>query len=72
MELHVRDRGPGMTPEQQARAFDRFWRAPSSRSGGSGLGLAIVLKLVEADHGEVELLTPPGGGTDVVVRLRPA
>jgi signal transduction histidine kinase len=72
VELHVLDRGPGMTPEQQVRAFDRFWRAPASRSGGSGLGLAIVRKLVEADQGEVELITPPDGGTDVVVRLRPA
>jgi signal transduction histidine kinase len=72
VELHVRDRGPGMTPEQQARAFDRFWRAPTSRSGGSGLGLAIVRKLVEADHGEVEISSPADGGSDVVVRLRPA
>jgi signal transduction histidine kinase len=72
VELHVRDEGPGMTPEERARAFDRFWRAPSSAAGGSGLGLAIVRKLVEADQGEVELVTAPGHGTEAVVRLRPA
>jgi signal transduction histidine kinase len=66
VELHVRDQGPGMTPEQRARAFDRFWRAGSG-PGGSGLGL--VRKLVEADAGEVELVAQPGGGTDAVVRL---
>lgn len=70
-EMHVRDEGPGMTSEQRARAFDRFWRAGSGH-GGSGLGLAIVRRLVEADEGEVELADAPGGGLDAVVRLRSA
>jgi signal transduction histidine kinase len=70
-ELRVRDAGPGMTPDQRARAFDRFWRAGSG-AGGSGLGLAIVKRLVEADGGTVELADAPGGGLDVVVRLRGA
>ena len=68
-ELHVRDEGPGLTAEQRARAFDRFWRAGSGH-GGSGLGLAIVKRLVEADGGEVELAAAAGGGLDAVVRLR--
>ena len=71
VELHVRDEGPGLSPEQRARAFDRFWRAGTA-GGGSGLGLAIVRKLVEADGGEVELLDSPAGGVDAVVRLRGA
>jgi signal transduction histidine kinase len=70
VELHVRDEGPGMTEEQRARAFDRFWRAGTGPRG-SGLGLAIVRRLVEADGGNVELAAAPGGGTDAVVRLRP-
>ncbi|HVM57747.1 MAG TPA: ATP-binding protein [Gaiellaceae bacterium] len=69
VELHVTDEGPGMTPEQRARAFDRFWRAGPG-PGGSGLGLAIVRRLVEADEGRVELADAPGGGLDAVVRLR--
>ncbi len=71
VELHVVDHGPGMTAEQRARAFDRFWRVGSG-GGGSGLGLAIVRRLVAADEGEVELGEAPGGGVDAVVRLRPA
>jgi signal transduction histidine kinase len=71
VELRVRDAGPGLTAEQRARAFDRFWRAGSG-PGGSGLGLAIVRKLVEADDGQVELAPAPGGGTDALVRLRRA
>lgn len=70
LELHVRDHGPGMTDEQRARAFDRFWRATPAGEG-SGLGLAIVRKLVEADEGEIELAAVPGGGLDAIVRLRP-
>jgi signal transduction histidine kinase len=71
VELHVIDQGRGMTPEQRARAFDRFWREGSSvgQLGGSGLGLAIVQKLVHADGGSVALLAAPDGGVDAVVRL---
>jgi signal transduction histidine kinase len=71
VELHFRDDGPGLTPEQRERAFDRFWRAGSG-AGGSGLGLAIVKRLVAADEGEVELREASSGGVDAVVRLRPA
>jgi signal transduction histidine kinase len=67
VELRVADQGPGMTAEQRARAFDRFWRASP---GGSGLGLAIVRRLVDADGGEVELAEAPGGGLEAIVRLR--
>jgi signal transduction histidine kinase len=71
VELHLRDEGPGLTPDQRERAFDRFWRAGSG-GDGSGLGLAIVRQLVAADEGEVELRDASGGGVDAVVRLRPA
>ncbi len=69
--LEVRDAGPGMTLEQQARAFDRFWRAdPSCKDrGGSGLGLAIVRRLVTADGGTVSLGPAAEGGLAVSVRL---
>jgi len=68
VELHVVDEGPGLTPEQRERAFDRFWRGDSSE-GGSGLGLAIVARLVAADGGEVELRAAAPHGIDAVVRL---
>ncbi len=69
--LEVRDAGPGMSPEQQARAFDRFWRADPARKdrGGSGLGLAIVRRLVTADGGTVSLGIAPEGGLAVTLRL---
>lgn len=63
--LHVRDQGPGMTADDRALAFDRFW----SKAGGSGLGLPIVKRLVEVDGGTVELDSAVGGGLDVVLHL---
>ena len=68
-EVSVTDAGPGMAPEDRARAFDRFWRGREDRPG-SGLGLAIVKSLVEADEGTVRLEEPSGGGLRAVVALR--
>jgi len=66
--LHVRDEGDGMTEEELARAFDRFW----SKAHGSGLGLPIARRLLAADGGEIELSCGPEHGLDVVLRLRRA
>lgn len=70
VELIVRDNGPGMSDEQRAHAFDRFWRASSRRTelSGSGLGLSIARKLVLADQGTITLAASPSGGLDVVLR----
>ena len=60
-----------LSPEERARAFDRFWRADEARAGlgGSGLGLSIVEKLVRADGGSVALLDAPGHGLDAAITL---
>jgi two-component system, OmpR family, sensor kinase len=68
IELRVSDQGPGLSQENKARAFDRFWRGRES-AGGSGLGLAIVRRLVERDGGSVELSDAPDGGLEVIVRM---
>ncbi len=70
VEIRVRDEGPGMSPEDRSRAFDRFWRGRPGE--GSGLGLAIVRRLVETDGGSVELVDAPPHGLEAVVRLRPS
>jgi signal transduction histidine kinase len=55
--LSVQDTGEGLSAEQQASVFDRFYRGDKSRSresGGTGLGLAIVKAIVEAHGGRAE------------------
>ena len=65
-ELHVLDRGPGLSEEARIHAFDRFWT--SGKGHGSGLGLAIARRLVELDGGTIELRDRAGGGLHAVVR----
>jgi two-component system OmpR family sensor kinase len=69
--LTVADDGPGLTPAQAARAFDRFWRgAPDrGRPGGSGLGLAIVDAVARAHGGTARIEDAPQGGLSVTVRI---
>lgn len=72
VELSVADQGPGIPPEDQARVFERFWRADPARvrsRGGTGLGLAIVASLVQAHGGSVSLASQPGHGATFTVRL---
>jgi signal transduction histidine kinase len=70
--IAVADEGPGISPEDQAHVFDRFWRADKARSradGGTGLGLAIVRQIVESHGGEVRLHSKVGVGSSFVVWL---
>ncbi|MEH0935539.1 sensor histidine kinase [Micromonospora psammae] len=73
--VEVSDTGPGLSPEQAERVFERFYRADAARTrraGGitsTGLGLAIVAALVAAHHGTVGVAETPGGGATFQVRL---
>ncbi|PBC78514.1 two-component system OmpR family sensor kinase [Streptomyces sp. TLI_235] len=71
--LEVADRGPGLTGDQAALVFERFYRVDASRSrregGGAGLGLAIASALVGAHGGTLTLDTAPGAGAAFRVLL---
>jgi two-component system sensor histidine kinase MprB len=69
-ELTVRDRGPGIAPDDREQVFDRFFRADSARGRpGSGLGLAIVRQVAETHGGSVVAEAADGGGTLLRLRL---
>ncbi|ARJ25328.1 HAMP domain-containing sensor histidine kinase (plasmid) [Bacillus mycoides] len=56
VQFILRDEGEGITPNDQLRVFERFFRTDQSRSsqsGGSGLGLAITKSLIEMHSGEI-------------------
>jgi signal transduction histidine kinase len=70
--IAVADEGPGISPEDQAHVFDRFWRADRGRArtdGGTGLGLAIVRQIVESHGGQIRLQSKVGVGSSFVIWL---
>ena len=72
VQIEVSDTGIGISPEQQARVFERFYRVDKARSrdeGGTGLGLAIVKHLTQAFDGQVELESQIGKGSTFRVFL---
>jgi len=68
--LVVRDHGIGIDPAEQARIFDRFERAVSTRHyGGLGLGLYVSRRIVEAHGGTIRVASRPGDGATFTVEL---
>jgi two-component system OmpR family sensor kinase len=71
-QITVADNGPGMTSEQAARVFERFYRTDTARNrarGGTGLGLSIAASLAAAHGGDITVDTLPGRGAAFRVTL---
>ncbi len=69
--VEVTDRGVGIPPAEQARIFERFYRAPGASSrDGFGLGLPIVRELVNGHGGRVDVASAPGVGSTFRVTLQ--
>lgn len=70
--LTVEDTGIGMSEEDRAHVFERFYRADSSRTrktGGAGIGLSISKAIVKAHNGTINCESSPGEGSSFVVKL---
>lgn len=64
--LAVRDQGCGISDEDKAKVFDRFYRVEKARSrsqGGLGLGLSLAQTIVQQHHGEIKVLDNKPRGT---------
>ncbi|WP_240789995.1 HAMP domain-containing sensor histidine kinase [Roseomonas sp. HF4] len=71
VEIVVEDTGPGLSPEDRARAGERFFRADSSRATpGSGLGLSLVLAVARLHGGDLTL-EDAAPGLRAALRLGP-
>jgi signal transduction histidine kinase len=69
--LRISDHGIGMSKEQLARVFERFYRADTSgKIPGTGLGMSIVKEIVELHGGHIELASKVGAGTTVTIWLQ--
>jgi len=68
VQIHVRDTGRGLSPEECRRAFEPYWQ--QERGDGLGLGLLIARRLVELHGGVLSVTSPgPGRGSDFAVSL---
>jgi two-component system, OmpR family, sensor histidine kinase BaeS len=69
--VRVTDTGIGIPPEDLPHVTERFWRGRRSAdmAAGTGIGLTIVAELVRAQHGELEISSEPGEGTQVTVTI---
>ena len=69
--IRVRDSGPGIAPEEQARVFAPFYRGVAGRRfpQGLGLGLSIAHDLISAHNGRIELQSAPGQGSSFTIWL---
>lgn len=66
----IRDSGIGMTPQQCAHIFDRFYQADAAHSGeGNGLGLPLVKRILDVLGGTVRVESVPDEGTTFTVTL---
>lgn len=72
LEVVFKDNGIGLTPKQQEKAFERFYRGDPARTKeieGSGLGLSIAIRIVELHHGEMRIESKEGEGTAFITIL---
>ena len=72
VDIHVKDSGPGIPPEEHEKVFARFHQIEASFTGqteGWGLGLSFVKKVIEKLGGSVRMQSAPGAGSTFTVSL---
>lgn len=64
VSIKIVDQGPGLTPEQLARAFEPFF---TTKTKGTGLGLAITRRIVQAHQGKISASSPGGACIELML-----
>lgn len=73
IKISIQDNGPGISPEDQSKIFERFYRVDKSRdrdTGGSGLGLAIVKHIIRVHNARIELDSEIGEGSTFTIYIK--
>jgi len=70
VRTHIRDHGIGISADDRAHIFERFYRSDLSRSKpGNGLGLSYAMSIIRSHGGTIDVTGTPGGGSTFTVRL---
>jgi two-component system, OmpR family, sensor histidine kinase KdpD len=71
VQITVSDRGPGISPRELDRIFDKFYRGTRTQTSteGTGMGLSIAKGIIEAHGGKIWAQNRPGGGAVFVVQF---
>jgi len=73
VSFHIRDQGPGITPEEVPMLFSEFEKLsnrPTAGEKSTGLGMAIVKKIIDGHKGQISVQSEVGKGTEFTVSLR--
>ncbi|MBX3240112.1 MAG: HAMP domain-containing histidine kinase [Chitinophagaceae bacterium] len=70
--VRVKDNGPGIPEEYQAKIFEKFFRVPTNNRHnvkGYGLGLSYIAHIIDQHKGTITLQSQPGQGAEFIVKL---
>ncbi|MFN2127954.1 MAG: sensor histidine kinase, partial [Anaerolineales bacterium] len=68
VKIIIKDNGKGMTPEVKRQMFDPFFTTKDVGEG-TGLGLSISYGIIEQHHGNIDVISEPGKGTEFIISL---
>jgi signal transduction histidine kinase len=68
VRVRIRDNGPGIPPEIKDKIFDPFFTTKPVGEG-TGLGLSISYQIIENHGGTIEVVSPPGQGTEFIITI---
>jgi hypothetical protein len=68
VKISIRDTGTGMSDSVKQRIFEPFFTTKDVGEG-TGLGLSIVFRIIESHHGNIDVITNLGEGTEFIINL---
>ena len=71
--VKIKDHGIGISPLDQKRIFEKFFRVSSGyvhNTKGTGLGLSLVKHIMDAHKGEITLHSTPGSGSSFILKFK--
>jgi signal transduction histidine kinase len=68
VKIIIKDNGVGMTPEVKKHIFEPFFTTKKVGKG-TGLGLSISFGIIEQHNGNIDVISEPGKGTEIIISL---